>query len=167
MNREETVVLFLEKAALAAAGARRVANAAEMAGAISELVAADKAVYCPALSGLERAAAAVLVRQVAGYREAEVTVEEVLAGIAETGSIVCASVEGRAVQASLLPSHHLALLPAEKIYPTLDDFFQSLSKAPPTNLAVITGPSRTADIELTLAIGVHGPERLDVIVIAG
>jgi L-lactate dehydrogenase complex protein LldG len=166
MNREEAVVLFLEKAALAAAGVRRVADAAEMAGAISELVAPDKAVYCPDLSALERAAAAVLVRRVESYAEAEVTVEEVLAGIAETGSVVCASVEGRAVQASLLPSYHLALLPAQKIYATLDDFFQSLSSAPPTNIAVITGPSRTADIELTLAIGVHGPERLDVIVVS-
>jgi len=166
MNREETIALFLEKAALAAAGARRVAGAAEMAAAVSELVAADLAVYCPALSELERAAAAVLVRRVSGYRDAEVSVEEVLAGIAETGSIVCASVEGRAVQASLLPSYHLALLLAEKIYPTLDDFFQSLRGALPTNIAVITGPSRTADIELTLAIGVHGPERLDVIVIS-
>jgi L-lactate dehydrogenase complex protein LldG len=166
MNRLETVVLFLEKAALAAAGVRKVESAAEMAVAIAELVAADKTVYCPALSALERAAAALLVRRVAGYREAEVTVEEVLAGIAETGSIVCASVEGRAVQASLLPSQHLALLPAGKIYPTLDDFFQSLGATLPTNIAVITGPSRTADIELTLAIGVHGPKRLDVIVVA-
>jgi L-lactate dehydrogenase complex protein LldG len=167
MSRQEIVALFLEKAALAAAGARKVESVAEMAVAIAELVAVDKTVYCPALSALERAAAAVLVRRVAGYQEAEVTVEEVLAGIAETGSIVCASVEGRAVQASLLPSQHLALLPAEKIYPTLDDFFQSLGTTLPTNIAVITGPSRTADIELTLAIGVHGPERLDVIVVAG
>ena len=165
MNREETIDLFLEKAALAAAGARRVADATALAGAVSELVADDKPAYCPALSPLEKAAAAVLVRRVGEYAGAEVTVEEVLAGIAETGSIVCASVEGRAVQASLLPSHHLAILPSEKIYATLEDFFQSLGAAPPTNIAVITGPSRTADIELTLAIGVHGPERLDVIVI--
>jgi L-lactate dehydrogenase complex protein LldG len=94
-----------------------------------------------------------------------VTVEEVLAGIAETGSIVCASLEGRAVQASVLPSHHVALLPAEKIFLTLDEFFADHAASPPTNLVVITGPSRTADIELTLAIGVHGPERLDVLVI--
>jgi L-lactate dehydrogenase complex protein LldG len=161
----ELSVYFLEKAALAAAGARRVTDAAALAGAITELVAADKAVYCPGLSALEQVAAAVLVRRVDRYHEAEVTVEEVLAGIAETGSIVCVSVEGRAVQASLLPSHHIAILPAGKIYATLDDFFLSLTAAPPTNIAIITGPSRTADIELTLAIGVHGPERLDVIVV--
>ena len=165
MNREARIDLFLEKAALAAAGTRRVSDPAALAGAVSELVADDKPVYCPALTPLEQAAAAVLVRRVEGYAAAEVTVEEVLAGIAETGSVVCASVEGRAVQASLLPSHHLAILPATKIYATLDEFFQSLSSTPPTNIAVITGPSRTADIELTLAIGVHGPERLDVIVI--
>jgi len=165
VNREEIVVLFLEKACLAAADARRVSDPAALAAVVSELVPSDKAVYCPALSPLERAVAAVLVRRVEEYALAEVAVEEVLAGVAETGSIVCSSVQGRAVQASLLPSHHLAILPAEKIYATLDDFFQSLSGAPPTNLALITGPSRTADIELTLAIGVHGPERLDVLVI--
>jgi len=165
VNREETVVLFLEKACLAAADARRVDGPVALAAVVSELIPADKAVYCPALSPLEQAVAAVLVRRVEEYALAEVAVEEVLAGIAETGSIVCASVEGRAVQASLLPSHHLALLPAEKIHATLDDFFLSLTAPPPTNIAIITGPSRTADIELTLAIGVHGPERLDVLVI--
>ena len=165
MSREEVIETFLSRAELAAAGTWRVADAAALAGVISELVADDKLVYCPALSPLELAAAAVLVRLAPEYAMAEVAVEEVLAGIAETGSIVCASVEGRAVQASLLPSHHLAILPAAKIYATLDDFFQSLSAALPTNIAIITGPSRTADIELTLAIGVHGPEQLDVIVV--
>ena len=131
MNLEETVTLFLEKAALAAAGAVRVNDTEAMVGALTGLIPGDQAVYCPGLTPLEQAAAAALVKRVSGYAEAEVTVEEVLAGIAETGSIVCASVEGRAVQASLLPSHHLALLPAAKIYATLDDFFQSLSAAPP------------------------------------
>ncbi len=165
MSQEEVIETFLERAEFAAADTWRVVDAAALAGVISELVAEDKTVYCLALSPLEQAAAAVLVRLVPEYATAEVAVEEVLAGIAETGSIVCASVGGRAVQASLLPSHHLAILPAAKIYATLDDFFQSLSAALPTNIAIITGPSRTADIELTLAIGVHGPERLDVIVV--
>ena len=120
--------------------------------------------YCPGFSALEKGVASAFSRPVNDYASADVTVEEVLAGIAETGSIVCAGVEGRAVQSSLLPSHHVALLPRAKIFATLDDFFTAHHASPPTNFTLITGPSRTADIELTLAIGVHGPERLDVIV---
>lgn len=163
MNRQELIAIFMEKAALAAAGVVQVTDADALTGAVSLLVHEGCTVYCPAISELERAAVRDLASRVGNYGEADVTVEEVLAGIAETGSIICASVDGRAVQASLLPSHHVALLPAGKIYGTLEDFFASL-KVPPTNIAIITGPSRTADIELTLAIGVHGPERLDVVV---
>jgi L-lactate dehydrogenase complex protein LldG len=163
VSREEIVALFLEKAVLAAAGAVQVADLEALCGAVTLLAQEGKSVYCPFLTKLEQAAVRDVAYRAENYAEADVTVEEVMAGIAETGSVVCASVEGRAVQASLLPSHHLAILPAGKIYATLEDFFESLA-SPPTNLAIITGPSRTADIELTLAIGVHGPERLDVIV---
>ena len=165
MNRQEIVVLFLENAVKAAAVARQVQDGKEMIAVLRELLPADAAVYCPALSPLEQAAEKVLQQRAGDYFTADITVEEVLAGIAETGSIVCASVEGRAVQASLVPPHHIALLPAEKIHATLDDFFAAVATAPPTNITLITGPSRTADIELTLAIGVHGPGRLDVLVV--
>jgi L-lactate dehydrogenase complex protein LldG len=165
VNRDELIALFLENAVKAAAGARSIGGGEGLRDALAQLVPQGAAVFCPALSELERAVADSLPRRVADYAEADVTVEEVLAGIAETGSIVCASSGGRAVQASLLPPHHVAILQAAKIFATLDDFFDSCASAPPTNFSLITGPSRTADIELTLAIGVHGPERLDVIVV--
>jgi len=164
MNREEIVALFLENAAKAAAGAQQVSTRS-LGTALKKLLPAEASVYCPGLSKLEQAALKALPQRAEDYAEAAATVEEVLAGIAETGSLVCASVEGRAVQASLLPAHHIALLPAEKIHANLDDFFASVAANPPTNMALITGSSRTADIELTLAIGVHGPERVDVIVV--
>jgi L-lactate utilization protein LutC len=86
------------------------------------------------------------------------------ASFAGSGSLVCTSAGGREVQAGLLPAHHVAIVRREKIFATLDGFFSSCAAAPPTNITLVTGPSRTADIELTLAIGVHGPEKLDIIV---
>ena len=69
------------------------------------------------------------------------------------------------MQASLLPLQHVAIVPREKIFATLDDFLTEYATVSPTNITLITGPSRTADIELELEIGVHGPERLDIIVV--
>lgn len=165
MKSDEIVTRFLENAGKAAAGVRLVEDRQELPRVLSELVPEGATVYCPACSDLEKSVVSAFPRRVDDFASADVTVEEVLAGIAETGSIVCASLEGRAVQASILPSRHVALLPVERIFPTLDDFFAAHGSSPPTILAVITGPSRTADIELTLSIGVHGPERLDVLVI--
>jgi L-lactate dehydrogenase complex protein LldG len=96
---------------------------------------------------------------------ATATVEEVVAGIAETGSIVVTSANDRAVQASLLPMSHVAILSASNIFETLDDFFNGIGNTIPSNITFITGPSRTADIELTLTIGVHGPEKVFIIVV--
>jgi len=156
---------FLDNAGKAAANASRLKSARSLGKTLTELLPAEASVYCPGKSKLEQSAEKALKNPVGDYASAEICIEEVLAGIAETGSLVCSSDEGRAVQASLLPARHVALLPAEKIFATLDDFFAGVAADPPTNLTLITGPSRTADIELTLAIGVHGPGQLDILVI--
>lgn len=90
--------------------------------------------------------------------------------LADTGTLVLLSGEGRARSVSLLPPIHVAILDAEKIVPGLDEFFGIYgsdygSKGLRLNSAVtfITGPSRTGDIELTLVVGVHGPQELHVI----
>lgn len=162
---EEMVTRFLDNAGKAAAQARRVKSARSLGKTLTELLPAEASVYCPGKSKLEQSAAKALKNRVEDYAAAEICVEEVLAGIAETGSLVCSSDEGRAVQASLLPARHVALLPTAKIFATLDDFFAGVAANPPTNFTLITGPSRTADIELTLAIGVHGPGQVDILVV--
>jgi L-lactate utilization protein LutC len=91
-----------------------------------------------------------------------------LAGLADTGSIVVASGPGRARSASLLPTVHLALLPVANLYPDLPTWMahQGSHLLPASaNLVIITGPSRTADIELNLVIGVHGPREIHVILV--
>ena len=132
---------------------------------LGRVVAIGSPVYCPGVTDLEKAAAPLFPVRAAEYAAAAVTVEEVFGAIAETGTIVCVSAGGRAVQAGLLPAHHVAIVRRDRIFGTLDDFFASVASAPPTNITLVTGPSRTADIELTLAIGVHGPEKLDIILV--
>lgn len=167
MSPNSLVSIFLENAAKVAAGTHRAGSDEELREVLSRILPAGTPVYCPGRTENEKAALPALARRAPDYGSAPVCVEEVAGGVAETGSLVCTSAGGRAVQAGLLPSHHVAIVPREKIFATLDDFFASCAGAPPTNITLVTGPSRTADIELTLAIGVHGPEKLDVIVTAG
>jgi L-lactate dehydrogenase complex protein LldG len=165
MTSAETIDLLLQNASKVAAGTHRVEAKEKLQDTIAELVPAGALVFCPKTTEIEKSAISRIANIVPDYLTAQVAVEEVSAAIAENGSIVCTSAGGKAVQASLLPAHHIALVPKEKIFATLDDFFAAQTGVPPTNMTIITGPSRTADIELNLVIGVHGPEKLDIIVI--
>jgi L-lactate dehydrogenase complex protein LldG len=165
MSQNDLASLFLSNAANVAAGTHRAGSDVELREVLSRILPPGTPVYCPGMTEKEKAALPVLSLRAPDYASAPVAVEEVTGAIAETGSLVCTSAGGREVQAGLLPAHHVAIVRQERIFATLDDFFASCSADPPTNITLVTGPSRTADIELTLAIGVHGPERLDVIVI--
>jgi L-lactate dehydrogenase complex protein LldG len=92
-----------------------------------------------------------------------------LAGLADTGSIGLSSGPQRSRAASLLPETHIALLPTDCLYPSLSDFFAAHSPqeltAASSNQVFITGPSRTADIEMIITRGVHGPKRLCVVLL--
>lgn len=88
--------------------------------------------------------------------------------IAETGTLVLESERERHRLASLVPPVHVAIIESNRIRRTMAEVLEliknddaGLSRA----VTFITGPSRTSDIELTLAIGVHGPGELHVIVI--
>ena len=88
------------------------------------------------------------------------------AAIAETGTLVLDSAYERHRLVSLVPPVHIAIVNASKIYTTLNEtlsMLRSSGELSPT-VTFITGPSRTADIELTLTIGVHGPQELYVII---
>ncbi len=82
--------------------------------------------------------------------------------IAETGTLVLTDAPGRPITASLLPENHIAILPASKIYEAMPEALQLPDIRQSTLGALISGPSRTADIEMTLTIGVHGPREVHV-----
>jgi L-lactate dehydrogenase complex protein LldG len=105
--------------------------------------------------------------RLAEFDRATVGVTGALAGLANTGSLALSSGPGRGRLASLLPPVHIALLPVASLYPDMAAF---LAAHPGTvrqasNLVFISGPSRTADIEQVLTLGVHGPRDLHVVLI--
>ena len=85
-----------------------------------------------------------------------------LAGVAETGTLVVPGGDGRPQTASLLPEIHIAVLRTENIHQNLPQVLNLREVQDASSVALISGPSRTADIEMTLTIGVHGPREVHV-----
>ena len=100
---------------------------------------------------------------------ADVGITGVEAVIAETGTLVLATRPDQPRAASLLPPVHVAVAERSQILPDLFDLFDPKAWREPAGmpscLALITGPSKTGDIELRLVIGVHGPGEIHVVLI--
>jgi L-lactate dehydrogenase complex protein LldG len=87
--------------------------------------------------------------------------------IAETGTLVLDSGSEDLRIATMLSETHIAWIPASKIVPdatALSAYLVGKMKSPPGYISFITGASRTADIERVLAIGVHGPQELHILI---
>jgi len=103
-----------------------------------------------------------------GLEAAPAGVTGVEVALADTGSLVLLSGTGRSLLASLLPRLHVAVVPASKILPSLAAWMQEGGARRITSASqavLVTGPSRTADIEMTLTVGVHGPARLVILLV--
>jgi len=90
------------------------------------------------------------------------------AGIAETGSLVLWPDHREPRLMSLAPPIHFAVLDVDKLYASFAQMLAAEQWAEigmPTNVLLISGPSKTADIESTLAYGVHGPKQLVVLLL--
>jgi L-lactate dehydrogenase complex protein LldG len=92
-------------------------------------------------------------------------VSTALYGLADTGSVVLAASPEEPRARSLLPEVHITLLHENRILPGLDELFAALGSDLPSALAIVTGPSRSADIEQKLAVGVHGPGEVHVVLL--
>lgn len=96
--------------------------------------------------------------------DAEIGVTGCELAVAATGSIALSSEWGRL--AALLPPHHVVILTADQMVYDLNDAYLLLAQRDlPGAWGMHTGPSKSADIEQTMALGVHGPGKVDVIVL--
>ena len=94
-------------------------------------------------------------------------ITSVAGAIAETGALILWPSEKEPRLMSIVPPIHIAVLQADTIHSTLSEVMQKENwpGKMPTNIVLVSGPSKTADIEMTLAFGVHGPKELIVLIL--
>ncbi len=103
------------------------------------------------------------------FNEVEAAVTTARAAIAATGSLVLWPSAEEPRLMSLVPPLHVAVLAADRLYDSLEQLMneEGWAAGMPTNALLISGPSKTADIEQTLVFGVHGPKALAVLLVEG
>ena len=95
--------------------------------------------------------------------EAKIGITRMDWAVADTGTLADDSTSVGQRLASSLPIIHMALIETGRILPDMPSFLMKINAGESGYLSMITGPSRTADIERVLTIGVHGPERLVIV----
>jgi L-lactate utilization protein LutC len=114
---------------------------------------------------VERArAAGFIIHEIGASVEPDSIPSRAAYALADSGSLVLLSSE-EARSRSLLPYVHYTYVSVTSILPTLTELFAALGKRPPSCVAIVTGPSSSGDIEMTLTVGVHGPGEEHVILV--
>jgi L-lactate dehydrogenase complex protein LldG len=151
----------------------QLCSGAELPGTIAGLLAARGKTRVIVPEDVDPAwlpSGATFIRDEAlGYRELDGS-DGVLTGcslgIATTGTIVLRHGRGEGRRAlTLVPDYHLCVVRADQVVETVPEAFRSLGASRSGLVTTISGPSATADIEMTRIRGVHGPRTLDVILV--
>lgn len=164
--RADPLAAFCSRAEELGVRVHRAADGNALVAVLAELCA-DRAVYVePALGWLSPALERVGARPVPwdGLPEAEVGVTGADYGLAESGTLVVLAGPHRPRSGSLLPPVHVAVLREDRVLVDLFDLWERVGE-PPSALTLVTGPSRSADIEMSLAVGVHGPGSVHVVLV--
>jgi len=168
---------FVQEAEKAGCVVHQAATAQQAIAAVMQVIGADTAVSCWQLDqipipGLTAAFDQANIDRLEQDASVRVGLTGVDAALAATGSVVVLSGNGRYRAASLLPPVHIAVVKAAQILPDLESWWaqQRSQKLMPTrqssNIVVISGPSRTADIAMQLVMGMHGPRKLHIVLVA-
>jgi len=175
-SAESRIASLLARVEALAGRGLRAASAAEVAAIVSQVLANRSAIASNApylaecgITRLPGVRAGIVGRD--ELRElcatADVGITSADYALADTGTLVMLSSPQEARMISLLPPAHLAVVPRDRVLSGLDELFSILPDpaASTSSMVLITGPSRTADIEQILVRGVHGPGEITVIVV--
>lgn len=168
--------LFVAEAKKAGCVLHETTTSGEAMAVVLELLGRDEAISCwdpnhIPLPGLSEALDAAGIRRVGPDADVRVGLTGVDAALAATGSVVVMSGNGRPRAASLLPPVHVAVVAGNQILPDLESWWVAQRATGleqirrNSNIVIITGPSRTADIGMQLVFGMHGPRELHLVLI--
>jgi L-lactate dehydrogenase complex protein LldG len=172
LPRPALIAQFLKYAEREHATVTRLADAAAVPAAVAAYLAAQNLPAAIAMPWAERPLLRVEPRRAAPDDAA--SLQHGFAGIAETGTLMFPSGPQRPTTLNLLPDTALVFLRASRIVGALEDAWALLraehrdartAGALPRNVMLVTGPSRSADIEQTLELGAHGPRRLHILLV--
>ena len=180
---DERIALFTSMAETVFATVDRVSGPGAVPGAVADYLAGQN--LPPSLvmapdSGLDAYPWAdrpmLAIRRGAAEEADRVSVTGALMGFAETGTLMMASGPDHPSTLNFLPETHIVVLPAERIGGAYEEGWAHLraeggtaadGRFMPRTVNLITGPSRTADIEQTITLGAHGPRRLHIVIVEG
>jgi L-lactate dehydrogenase complex protein LldG len=179
LDPEGRVRLFAQMAETAAATTERVGTWSEVPAAVGGYLKARNApagvtlAPHPDLTALDWAGGAPMLQvgQGRGQPDTDVGVSRALCGIAETGTLMLYSRAASPTTLNFLPATHIVVLQADEVDGAYEDAWDRLRAQLngtanwPRTVNLITGPSRTADIEQTLQLGAHGPMNLHVLLV--
>jgi L-lactate dehydrogenase complex protein LldG len=171
----EQVDLFVRNVEKEFGSVTRVADMDAVPGVVADYLAAQNLPGSvimaphPELQAIPWSARPLLdVREGRAQGSDAVSVQHGFAGIAETGTLMLPSSPQRPVTLNLLADTEVVVLRASAIVGAYEEAWDKLRTevgAMPRNVMLITGPSRSADIEQTLELGAHGPRRLHIVLV--
>lgn len=140
----------------------RVPDLAACRSALVELAGTARALLdeIPGLDGLD-------LVQAQDPWDAEVGISEALSAAADAGAVALVQAAGSPRRTSLLPAHHIVVTWADRIRDTYQELVDDIARLdpPPTGVQLVSGASRSGDIESAMIHGMHGPRRLTVLVV--
>jgi L-lactate dehydrogenase complex protein LldG len=146
-------------------------NALELAPAlVAQLISQQShcGVCWPEFADLDWAKAGLSIEARPTVGDDRLGITGVFCAIAETGTLVVVSGADTPTATTLLPDTHVAIVSANRIVDTMEDTFALIRKergSVPRAINMISGPSRTGDIEQTIVLGAHGPFRVHILVV--
>jgi L-lactate dehydrogenase complex protein LldG len=179
LAQPDRVDLFCDMAEKLFATVQRIAKPADVPAAVAEYLRGKNLPASIRMGGDPRLAAmpwrkqrALEVKQGASDGDDAAGVSHAAGGIAETGTVVLLSGAGNPTTINFLPEHHIVVIDAADIDGDLETAIAKVRKTfgkgkMPRTLNLVSGPSRSGDIEQKLILGAHGPRALHILVVGG